>query len=119
MNEKAAYFSLEVLLSFILLIGIIAFPVHRSEAGTDELVLVQKEHDLIKVWVKERNFSKEEIEKDFLQNFPSNAGLIEFEGRKIFVNSKHLNLKGQKVSVKGFYLDDSLKVQELRLTVFY
>lgn len=119
MNERAVYFSLEVILSFILLVALIAFPLHRNEGKADELVLVQKEHDLIKVWVKERCFSKDEMEKDFLQNFPSNAGIIEFEGKKIFVNSTYLNFKAQRISVKGFYLDGFLKVQGLSLTVFY
>lgn len=119
MNNRAIYLSVEAIISLIILISILALPSESREQNLDDLHVLQKQNDLLKVWTMERDFSAANLESDFLFVFPQQSGLVEFENKKIEIG-KSGSLGNYKKSVaSGYYIDDELRMKEIRLIVYY
>lgn len=118
MSEKAFMFSLDATLCFIIA-AIIIIATFISVAGTkpdqSELLILQKEHDLLKHWLKTRASEDEMIEQ--ASTLLSNESFaIEINGQSVFNSG---NTTGKKaVSSLAFIFDDELNVRKVKLTVF-
>jgi len=80
----------------------------------EELLILQKEHDLMKHWLLQSPFEQEMIEqaeKLFGKNFS-----LEIDGKNFFANSNS-DFKNS-ISSKLLLIDRDLKVQEIVLTVY-
>jgi hypothetical protein len=104
--KKGFSFTLEALISLILVTAIISVPVQYNQSSLNKIYALQKENDLIKVWIKTKNFKEEELKKDFKKMFPFQKGEIEIEGKKIEIEG----IKGKNsIKSSGFYYENGLK----------
>ena len=119
MRSSGLYLSLEAIFSLIILISLLVIPTQLREQNLDELYIMQKQNDLLKIWVRERNFEEANLKSDFLFVFPNQKGLIEFGNKKIVIGKlEGLNNYRKSVAI-GHYLDGELELREIKLTVYY
>ncbi|MBU1120441.1 MAG: hypothetical protein ABIE23_00860 [archaeon] len=117
-KEKGYVFTLEALISLIILLCvIIAIPLKEEREEENILYITQLGHDLLKVWGKEGKFVEGEMKQDFELVFPSLKGEIEVNGKKIKVNGdgEYKN----KLVLDGFYLREGNELNGVRLIVFH
>lgn len=99
------HLTMEALLSLILLVFLITVPMQGKDSGEKlgDLYIIQKEHDLMKVWFLEGNFSTDVLVRDFEFVFPGKSGFVEVNGGKVFVG----RLSSEKVvSSNGVFFVD-------------
>jgi hypothetical protein len=94
------------LLIFTLIILSIPLPATNS---FEELILLQQENDLLKLWAKD--FSIEEMKND----------LRVFEEASLFIDGKEvISANGKEgVASEAILLDDNLKESKVRIIVYY
>lgn len=110
---KGFAFTLEALISLMILVMIISIPIEESKNDLEKIYSLQKENDLIKVWIKTKNFNKTELEKDFKKMFPFQKGEIIIDGKKTEITGE----KGEnEIKSTGFYYENELK--EISVKVF-
>jgi hypothetical protein len=114
-NGSGAYFSIEALLSlFILLAAALLMPGPRAPS-MQELHLLQKEHDLLKVWAKKGVPPIEEMANDFELAFPKKSGEISVNGRTVKIGKTG----GEKaVSSEMLFFDSGMEKTRVSLRVF-
>lgn len=71
--NKAFVFSAEAIVALLLIASIAAIPPQKHETNLIELLLLQKENDLLKVWAKEKT-SIDEMKSDFEFVFYGKSG---------------------------------------------
>ncbi|MFH1663681.1 MAG: hypothetical protein ABH986_02645 [archaeon] len=113
-KEKGFSFTFEAALSMIILVIIISIPVQSEPGKLEKIYVLQKENDLIKVWVKEKEFNENEMKKDFREMFLSEKGEITVEGKKIGIDGKTGNTI---IKSSGFYYRNG-KLDEISVKVF-
>lgn len=76
------HLTIESLLSLILLVIVIAVPIPERNDGKklDELYIIQKEHDLLKIWFSEEGLEENEMINDFMFVFSEKNGKIIING---------------------------------------
>ena len=115
MNEKAAAFSIEAGVSLlVVMLFLLAVPLPENRKNYEVLYITQLEHDLLKAWIAEKDFSLDEMEKDFLFVFGETPGTVELNGRSITIGKS----KGNAVSNEAVFFDSEGKKIELRVSVF-
>ena len=119
MNEPGFYLSLEAAFSILLLFSLLLIPFTFPAHGLDELSIAQKQHDLLIVWLRERNFSEEELESDFNFVFSEKKGMIEFNGGKIFLNEGIKKPYEKVLAEEMHFVGSNLKLQRFVLTVYH
>lgn len=112
------HLSTEALFSLFLLCSILLLPVSFSSPSYSEVLLVQKENDLLGVWLMQRSFSKQEILSDLELVFPAHAVFVEIEGNEYWHNERNF-AEMDATSSSIFFLDDSLQLKELRITIYH
>jgi len=113
-KQKGFSFTFEALLSLVVLVIILSVPVGNKENNLEKIYSLQKENDLIKIWIKTGNFGEKEITEDFRKMFPFQKGEIMIENRKIKISGK----KGETVlKSSGFYYKNN-KLNEISVKVF-
>ncbi len=75
---------MEATISLVLLVTLIlAFSFSTgSQKQTSDLYIIQREHDLMKARIIERNFSPAAMTSDFQLLFPGKSGFVELNGAK-------------------------------------
>ncbi|MDD5162982.1 MAG: hypothetical protein PHD95_02125 [Candidatus ainarchaeum sp.] len=86
--QKAFVFSLEAALSLILLSGFLLMQMPQEKKDLHELLVFQKENDLLKIWAKQQKFAPEEMQKDFEFAFPKAGGEIFLDGKILQIGNK-------------------------------
>ena len=117
MNRKAFFLSIEAGISLLVLALVIIAPFGQQQPDLDELHLLQKEHDLLLLWARERA-GAEQVQKDFSFVFPSLSGEAQLNGEKIKLGTYEKNFS-RKSAAAILFLSDFLELEELRLTVFH
>jgi hypothetical protein len=113
-KEKGFSFTLEALISFIVLIAIISIPVQENENNMEKIYTIQKENDLIKIWIKTEEFSEKGMKEDFRKMFPFQKGEVFIDGKKIEIEGT----KGEnELKNSGFYYSQG-KLKEISVKVF-
>lgn len=115
MNEKAAYLTIEAIISLLALTAIIASQNANNQVNLTELYQVQKQADLIRVWVISENLNQDEMISDVNSMFPEKKTAIEFEDNLIELNKQ--KKYSNSIALKGFYWKNN-KLNEIKLTVF-
>ncbi len=113
-NEKGFSFTLEALISFSVLLLILTIPVQKEKSDLEKIYSIQKEHDLIKIWIKTKNFEEKNLKEDFKKMFPFQKGEIEIKGKKIEIKGKEGK---DELKVSGFYYKNG-KISEISVKVF-
>jgi hypothetical protein len=132
-HERAFVFSLEAFISLALFISLILLLPSPQPASLEKLLVMQKEHDLLKAWHFELNQEnslglrdKSFFDQDFRRVFPGQAGKLEIfrAGQELEViefnqGDKTAPDPSSALAVEGFfYLKDSPLPFELLLTVY-
>ena len=117
MNCRGIYLTFEAMLSLLILFAIISIPLQNEPQGLNELHILQKENDLLKAWLFERDFDLEEMKKDFEFVFPNSSGEIEIENERIAVG-KPAGKRREIHSASGFVLDEKLNAVEIRISIY-
>ncbi len=108
--NKGFIFSFEATLSILIFsLILISLPYSKTD-NYSELIIIQQENDLLKVWSK--NYSETEMIKDIKQLF---------ESASLFVNDIKI-LEGNKtnaaISSEGILLDEFLNEKRVRVVVY-
>jgi len=111
-------FSLEALLALLLFaLLLLSFPKALfQKTSLEELYVLQKADDLLKVWSVERNFSKEELLSDIAFVFPGNCVELLVDGKAL---SSCNPSSSKTISANAWLLGDFLSPFEIRLVVHY
>ncbi len=117
MNRRGLYLTFEAMLSLLILFAILSIPAHNQIENLDELHILQKEDDLLKAWLFERDFELDEMKRDFEFVFPNSSGTIEIGNEKITVG-KPGGTHREIHSASGFALDGSLDAVEIRISIY-
>lgn len=92
MNNQAFNFSLESALCILFLAIVCSsaanFSFERPSKMLDDLYVLQKQHDILKYWLKKGNFDLQMMSEEFAFAFPSTCGDIKVNGKSIQVNDK-------------------------------
>jgi len=112
-KEKGFSFTLEALISLMVLAAFLGILQEKSTAGLEKIYCLQKENDLIKAWIKTKNFNEKELEKDFREMFPAEEGKITVDGKKTNVSGR----KGKNTIIsEGFYFEGG-KIKKISVMV--
>ena len=115
MNDSGAYASVEALLSLFTLLGAALLTPESSAPSMQELYILQKEHDLLKVWAKKGVPPIEEMINDFELAFPKKSGEISVNGRTVKIGKD----RGEKaVSSEMLFVEPGMKKTRVSLRVF-
>lgn len=108
--------SLEAILSLLLLAGIASMASFEHQNNSlNELLLLQKENDLLKVWVKEKTFDLNGMKSDFEFVFPQKSGKIFLNGGEISIGK---SIGKKAVSSNAVFFSKNLEKTVLRVIVF-
>ena len=116
-SNRGFYLSLEAVISFIVLVMIVIAAGSIAHSKNNEIYILQKENDLLKVWFVDGLDSEMEMRSDFQFVFPNNCKILEVNGVMIFTSE--MECSGDAVSSSGSFINEFLQVSEIRLTVFY
>ncbi len=114
---KGFYLSTEAILSLALLSALlIAQPPLQApaDAGLEELHVLQRENDLLKVWLMEASFDEKEMRHDFMFAFPGNSGKIAVDGVETVVGEEGK----EGIASSLLFFDSEMQEHRIRLTVF-
>lgn len=121
-NNYGFTFSFEALLAtfFIIMVLIFADYSPRTEANQllDELYIMQKEHDLLKYWLKAENLNINQMADNFKMIFPENCGFIYINQKETAVNDKFCIERNEKITEDAelFWADEKMAIG---VTVYY
>lgn len=104
------HLTLEALMSLILLVFFIAVPLQGGgdvEEKLNDLYIIQKEHDLMKVWGMGEELNEEMLREDFEFVFPKKGGIVEVNGGKVFIGSFYGG--GEIISSEGSVFINGIK----------
>ncbi len=118
-GRRGIHLSIEAMLSMVLLAALVAAPSSIQEQDFSSLQVLQKQNDLLGVWIKERDFSKETFSADFRVVFPTGCGSIEADNTKHALGSNCGNAWKRKSVADAFYARDDLTLGSMRLTVYH
>lgn len=116
-SERGFYLTLEAVISFIILVMIVIAAGNVSNSKNNEIYILQKENDLLKVWFVDGLDSELEMVSDFEFAFPNNCKILEVNSIRIFASE--MKCTGDAVSSSGKFINEFLQVSEIKLTVFY
>lgn len=117
MNESAFVFTIEAVLALLAVAAIAGFPVQTEKTDLFELLLLQKENDLLKIWLSESELKESELVSDFNFVFPLLNGHIEIDGKKTEINNSEAKTQNSVSSGALFYSKEG-RLAELRIAVY-
>ena len=116
MNEKAVYLTIEAVIALLAVTALIAAQQTQKTVDFNEVYEMQKQSDLIRVWISTETFNEEELSADLESMFEGKKARIELENSVIELNKEKKYSKA--ISSKGFYWKNS-RLNEIKLTIFY
>ncbi len=117
MNSRGLHLTFEAMLSLLILFAILSIPAHNQIENLDELHILQKQDDLLKMWLSERTFDPEKMQEDFEFVFPNSSGVIEIGKAKIAVGKSGEEHR-EVYSASGFALDEKLNAVKIRISIY-
>ena len=114
MNENGFHFTFESGITLLLAITLVT-SLHLPEPqDIGPLLVKQKQHDLLAVWILSRDFDKEHMERDFRLVFPQSGGFIEINGEKVFIGRQ-----SDGISIENaVYVDEDLQLRTISVGVY-
>ena len=114
MKNKGMWFSLEATLSLIVLTMLLLSVQPEKTPSLENIHIVQKEHDLLLLWAKNRPVSIEEMETDFGTAFPEKNGELE-----LGEFSKTIGIAGKEaIASEAIFFDSTGKGTVIAVKVF-
>jgi len=118
MSKRAFIFSLDATLCLVIVAVVIIatfISIANIRLNQHDLLILQKEHDLLKHWLKTRASENEMIEQAnaLLAN---ESFTIEINDKKVFSSGDTASNKA--ISSSAFIFDEELNVKKVKLTVF-
>lgn len=115
--NKGFFLSLEAAVSLLALASIIvaAMPQAEEEESLKEIIILQKENDLLKAWAKKASFEENEMLSDFQLAFPEQSGKIILNGGEIQIGEKKQNA----IASRMVFFQKNMEKTEITLIVFY
>ncbi len=113
--ERGFHLTVEAFLS-LLFFGALVYAVLSPQGespGLSELYVLQKEHDLLRAWMREKNFSLQEMASDTEFAFPQQGWELEVNGEKI----SRGNRPKKAISAHVLYIT-GCGAERVKLTVF-
>ncbi|HIH17146.1 MAG TPA: hypothetical protein HA252_07115 [Candidatus Diapherotrites archaeon] len=114
MDERGLYFSLEALLGFAVLVLVLLSTKPAEAPDLKPLYLLQKQHDLLVVWVGQGIPSLPEMESDFRRVFPGFSGRIGFNDEFVAVGEPASNAFTESI----YYAAPSGALGRLSITLY-
>ncbi len=114
MKCKAISPSLEAALSLLVLAAVILSTPSAESPGLQNLLILQKEHDLMRVWARNGIPGIGGMESDFRFAFGNNSGKIEVNGEAVSIGPE----SKEAVSAQMEFFDSKLNRKRVTLTVF-
>ncbi len=118
MAKSGFVLSLEATLSLLIVasISILALSPAQKPDSLAELLILQKEHDLLKLWLKTR-CSDADMIRQAKELFSGQEFELEINGIKVFTSYSG----GSKtaISAEVFIVDEGLNMKKVKLTVFH
>jgi hypothetical protein len=112
-NKKGFAFSFEAIISLMLFaLMLFAIP-QQNEPTLKELIILQQENDLIKVW-SATNWNE--------QILISDTNLVFSENAEIWINERKINScekRKNSIASEGTLLDSTLNENKIKLVVYY
>lgn len=115
LNKKAFALTIEAILALLIVASIASFPMQAQKTDLLELLVLQKENDLLKIWLQEE-LDEKEMASDFEFAFPQQNGTIEFNGKTIEIKKFGYETNRSVSSSALFYLANG-NLAELMITV--
>lgn len=116
-NKKGFYLFFEAMLAIIIVAIMLSQVKPLAADGTGGVATVQKMHDILLIWTRERSFSPHELEKDFRTVFPNRSGIIEIEEQtKLVIGHSQNNTKAVTEEIR--FLDGNMELKKIKLTLF-
>jgi len=113
-NEDGFHFTFEAAITLLLAISLVAALHFPGPENIDSLLIKQKQHDLLSVWILARNFNAEEMAGDFRFVFPQSQGFIEIDGEKVFIGEQSGEISVETAAFVG----EDLKLREIAVGVY-
>ena len=115
--NKGIILSIEATVSLLCLTAIIIASCHEesSETGSEEVLLLQKADDLLKIWAKKASFEEQEMASDFSLAFPQQSGKIIVNGKETVIEKE----KHEAISTSMVFYSAEMQRNEVTLIVFH
>ncbi len=117
MKCRGLHLTFEAMLGLLILFAILSIPIQNGQQSLHELHILQKQDDLLKLWLSERSFDAEKMKGDFEFVFPNSSGAIEIGEEKIVVGKPVTN-NSKIYSASGFMLNENLRTIEIRISIY-
>ncbi len=114
MKNKGAYSSVEAILSLLILLAVFLSAPATQEPSLERLYLLQKEHDLLKLWAKRGIPSRDEMIADFEFAFPGKSGEIRVNESLTSIGK----LGKEAVSAEMVFFDSKMNRVKVSVLVF-
>lgn len=115
MKAKGFYSSTEAILSLLTLLAVLLSVGEPREPSLENLYILQKEHDLLKVWAKKGIPPMEEMVADFEFVFPGKSGEIKVNETMISVGKTGWK---EAVSATMLFFGSGMNKTHVSLRVF-
>jgi hypothetical protein len=106
--------SIEAALSLLVLTAVILSTPNAESPGLQDLLILQKEHDLMRIWAREGIPEINEMKSDFKFAFGNKGGKIEVNGRVVLIGPE----SKEAISAQMDFFDWNLGKRKVVLTVF-
>lgn len=115
MKADGFCFSAEAAVSMLLLGALLALPAPAAQSALPDLLVFQKENDLLKIWQKHGlPLDESEIAGDIRFFFPGKNAAAIIDGREIMLGEKTANA----ISSETIFFDCSMQRHRIQLTIF-
>ncbi|MDP2973801.1 MAG: hypothetical protein Q8N60_02005 [Candidatus Diapherotrites archaeon] len=114
-QKKGFYLSMEAILSMVLLVSLLAFPLPQQSSYLNDLHVFKKENDLLLLWQQQgSSLNLEQMQRDFQFAFPGLSGKIVFDGIEKPVGTG----KNESIASEIAFFDGLMQRHEIKLVVF-
>ncbi|MBU0662047.1 MAG: hypothetical protein ABH854_03940 [Candidatus Diapherotrites archaeon] len=118
MRSRGISLSIEALFSLLFLALILTVPVPQPQPTLHNLQMLQKQHDLLSLWLADGSLDETIIRDDFAFAFPNSTGTVNFCGTEISTGRARPRNSAAAVSSSALYLSPAMQLCEITLTVF-
>lgn len=115
MDEKGLYLGVEAVLSLVILVMLLSAPYAKTGIRMDELMVMQKAHDLLKVWGMDSSWNEDSMAEDFRFVFPNKGGGITIGGKE--VEAAECRNQDEAYFIKGYLIDSESGLEEIVLRI--
>ena len=114
MKNNAFYLSFEAMLSLLVLVAVVSAIETEENDAFENLYILQKEHDLLKIWAKKKIPMLQEMASDFMFAFPKKGGKVGVNNVWVRVGKQ----EGEAVCSSMNFFDSKISKKNVSVCVF-